>query len=73
MRKVGSKLKTHLPKQNKIKVQKEIQQVHTQKPSTLEKTPAKDFFDYSTEENGYFLHKDTDGNILGIIRTKFSR
>lgn len=73
MKKINPSVKNHLPRFNKIKIQREIKPEISQKTSSLERTPKNDYLDFSTEEKGYFTRRDKDGNILEIIKTVFPR
>ena len=73
MKKISIFTKSHLPETNKIKILREVKPVIPQKTSSLERTPEKEYFDFSTEELGYFTRRDKDGKILEIIKTIFPR
>ena len=71
--KIGQKIRAHLPKPNKVKIQREIGTISPKQSSSLERTPKRDIYDYSTEENGYFICRDASGNIRKVVRTIFPR
>ena len=73
MKKISIFTMSHLPETNKIKILREVKPVIPQKTSSLERTPEKEYFDFSTEELGYFTRRDKDGKILEIIKTIFPR
>ena len=41
--------------------------------SKLERVPEKEYFDYSTEEKGYFTRRDSKGKVLEVISLIFPR
>lgn len=61
-------------KQTKAQKTEELhRQTRIRRNNNLERTPEKDILDFSTEENGYFIRKDSNGNVLEVIQTMFPR
>ncbi len=49
------------------------QQICPSNPRFLERSANRDYFDFSTEDKGFFTRKDEKGNVLEVIRTIFPR
>ena len=76
---------TRIPRNVKPKVIKPLENIvnkkinpvaeKTIKPSSLERTPVRDFFfDYSTESSGYFTKKEAKtGRVLEVFPLMFPR
>lgn len=57
----------------KIKKMNPVKERTIKGPSKLERTPSKTYFDYSTEENGYFTRRDAQGRVLEVFELMFRR
>ena len=76
MNRIPKNIKPRIHKPNKIKLQKPNPVIENtvKKGQNLEKSPSKDYFDFSTEEKGYFTRRDSKTNkILDVIYTRFPR
>lgn len=72
MKKIIATSRSTLAKPNKMKVEK--QRVKTQiNTKKLERSPKNEYFDYSTEEKGFFTKRDSKGNILQVFELMFRR
>ena len=69
----NTKVKIHSPLKLKIKKQDLINKNTVKSSSRLERTPTKDYYDYSTEDKGFFTRKNTEGKILEVIELIFPR
>lgn len=69
----NTKLRSFNPTNLKLKKANRIQERNPKTSQILEKTPVKEYFDYSTEEKGYFTRRDTKGRVLEVISLIFPR
>ena len=76
MNRIPKNIKQKAFKPNKIKFKKPNPVVENtiKEGQKLERSPRKDYFDFSTEELGYFTRRDSKTNkILEIFETIFPR
>ena len=76
MNRIPKNVKPKILKSQKIKIQKPnpVLENTIKNGENLERTPNKDYLDFSTEELGYFTRRDKKTNkILEVIYTVFPR
>ena len=73
MKKIVQAGRQKIPTQTRINIKKTNATRLIPKESKLERSPNKTYFDYSTEEKGYFTRRDKNGNVLEVINLIFPR